>query len=52
MGKFITSHGLLASRVEDLAMMGDESGYWPPYVGELWDAAARGSFESVSTVTP
>ena len=44
------SHGLLASLVEDLAMTGDERGYRAPYVGELWDAAARGSFESVSVV--
>jgi phage baseplate assembly protein gpV len=44
------SHGLLASWLEDLAMTGDERGYWPPYVGELWDASPEGSFESVPTV--
>jgi hypothetical protein len=32
-------------------MMGDERGYWPPYVGELWDAAARGSYETVGHVS-
>ena len=31
-------------------MVGDERGYWPPYVGKLWDATAEGSSESVSTV--
>jgi len=30
-------------------MTGDERGCWPPYVGEIRDAAAEGSFESVST---
>ena len=30
-------------------MTGDERGYWPLYIGELRDAAAGGSFESVST---
>jgi hypothetical protein len=31
-------------------MTDDERGYWPPYVGDLWDAAAWGSSKSVSTV--
>ena len=31
-------------------MAGDERGYWPSYVGELWDADPEGISESVSTV--
>ena len=33
-------------------MTGDKRAYWPPYVGELRDAAVGGSFESVSTAWP
>ena len=31
-------------------MAGGEGGYWPTYIGELWDAASKGSSESVSVV--
>jgi hypothetical protein len=31
-------------------MTGNERGYWPSYVGELWDAATKDSFKSVSAV--
>jgi hypothetical protein len=44
------SHGPPDSWVEDLAMAGDERGYWPSYVGELGDATAEGNSESVSTM--
>jgi len=40
------SRGPVASWVEGLAMAGDERGYWPPYIGKLWDVAAGGRFES------
>jgi hypothetical protein len=50
LGEFITSHGLLASWVEGLAMTGDERGYWPSYVGELWDATTKGSSKSMFAV--
>jgi hypothetical protein len=50
LGEFVASHGLSASWVEGLAMTGNERGYWPSYVGELWDAATKDSFKSVSAV--
>ena len=50
MGQFVVDRGSQVSKVEDLAMARCERGHCPPYIGELWDAAARGSFESVSTL--
>jgi hypothetical protein len=50
LGESALSHGPLAPWVEDLAMADGERGYWPPCVGELWDATTEGSSESASTV--
>ena len=50
LGELTLNHEHLASWVEDLAVAGGEGGYWPPYIGELWDADAEGSSESVSAV--
>ena len=31
-----------------MAITSDERGFWPPYIGELWDAAIGGSSENMS----
>ena len=49
-GELARSHRPLVSWVEDLAMAGDEKGYCPSYVGELWDVATEGRSESVSVI--
>jgi len=40
----------LVSRTRGLGATGGERGYWPLWVGELQDAVAGGSSESVSAV--
>ena len=49
-GELAMNHRPLVSWVENMAMAGDERGYWPHYVGELWDAAPKGSSESVFAI--
>jgi hypothetical protein len=50
MGEFAMSHRPPVSQVGNLATAGGKRGCWSLYVGELWDVATKGSFESVFAV--
>jgi hypothetical protein len=50
LGEITMSHGRLVSQVEVSAMASNERGHWAPLVGALWDAASKGSSNSVSTM--